>query len=213
MNKKLFIVRHGQTDYNRQRLVQGRNIDAPLNQHGMQQAQHLHAAYKDFPFHHCFTSSLQRTVQTVGGFLHAGLPFSQHAGLDEMDYGIYEGQSIDHFRCDDLSVMDISNLWEEGRFEIGPKGGETLFDVQARERVALQEILAHPAEHILICMHSRAIRVLLCTLLELPFDAMKTFVPSNTGVTRVDYDVHAGKATLVSFDDTDHLAPMRTASR
>ncbi|MEH0156112.1 histidine phosphatase family protein [Limibacter armeniacum] len=206
MIKQFYIVRHGQTEYNLKRLVQGKGIDADLNGLGQEQASRLYEAYKHISFDKCYTSSLKRTTQTVKHFLEAGLVSEPLSGLDEMGYGFFEGKEIDLHKIDGKTVLDISNEWEAGNFEVKPSGGESLYDVQQREREAFDYILSNEDESVvLVCMHSRAIRILLCTLLDLSFDRMKTFVPKNTGVSILNYDTDTKKFELESFNMADHL--------
>lgn len=204
--KQIYLVRHGQTAYNQKMLVQGKGIDADLNEVGREQAKRLYEAYKDIHFDKCYTSSLIRTKQTVAHFLEAGLEYEALSGLDEMGYGEYEGQSITDFKIDGKTVKDISNEWEAGNFDAYPNGGETLYDVQAREKEAIKHIVSKTDEkRILVCMHSRSIRILLCTILDLPFDNMKTFVPKNTGVSILNFDEETGKFEMESFNSAAHL--------
>jgi broad specificity phosphatase PhoE len=64
MTKKLFILRHGQTDFNKIGVVQGSGIDAPLNETGRKQAESFFKGYADIPFDVVYTSALQRTLLT-----------------------------------------------------------------------------------------------------------------------------------------------------
>src|SRR5690606_41388740 len=85
-----YIIRHGQTDLNKQGIVQGRGINSPLNAHGIRQAEAFYERYKEVPFDRIITSSLLRTHQTVDKFIASDIPWTQHAGLDEIRWGIYE---------------------------------------------------------------------------------------------------------------------------
>jgi len=77
MKKIIYIVRHGETDFNRKGIVQGGGVDAPLNELGRQQAQAFYDIYKDVLFEIVLTSKLQRTHQTVQPFLEMGLAGSR----------------------------------------------------------------------------------------------------------------------------------------
>ena len=67
--KKIYLIRHGQTDFNVQGIVQGSGVDSSLNAAGYEQASRFFAAYKHLPFDKVYTSTLQRTQQSVQGFL------------------------------------------------------------------------------------------------------------------------------------------------
>src|ERR1700709_504727 len=90
--KTLYIVRHGQTELNKQCIVQGRGRDTDLNDEGRRQAQQFYQAYKDVPFDKIYISELKRTQQSIQPFIDLGLPYEKLAGLDELAWGILEGK-------------------------------------------------------------------------------------------------------------------------
>ncbi|MBB6460798.1 DEAD/DEAH box helicase [Flammeovirga kamogawensis] len=205
-SKRIYLVRHGQTAYNTKRIVQGRKIDADLNEIGQKQGKLLFDAYKDFKFDKLYVTSLKRTHQTAKGFIDKGLDYEIIPEFDEMNYGDFEGNSIDDFTVDGKTVQSISDEWEAGNFDAFPKNGETLFDVLQRLAVGLENIMQNENErNVLICMHSRSIRIFLCLLLDMDFDEMKNFAPKNTGVTTLEYNEYTGAFKLVEFNNVDHL--------
>ena len=86
--KNIYIVRHGQTDFNLKGIVQGRGVDSSLNETGFRQAQLLFEKYKDIPFDNILTSTLRRTHQTVSPFAEIGLHHTPKVALDEISWGI-----------------------------------------------------------------------------------------------------------------------------
>ncbi|MBB3698760.1 DEAD/DEAH box helicase [Flammeovirga yaeyamensis] len=204
--KRIYLVRHGQTAYNTKRIVQGRKINADLNENGQKQASLLFDAYKDFPFDKLYVTSLKRTHQTAQGFIDKGLPYEIMPEFDEMDYGEYEGNSIDDCVIDGMTVQGISDEWEKGNFDAFPKGGEHLMDVLRREAEGLEKIMTNENErNVMICMHSRSIRIFLCLLLDMDFDQMKNYAPKNTGVTTIEFNEYSGEFKLIEFNNIDHL--------
>src|ERR1700710_2370135 len=89
--KTLYIVRHGQTDLNKQGIVQGRGRDTDLNDEGRKQANLFYQAYKSVPFDKIYISELKRTQQSIQQFIDLGIPYEKLPGLDELAWGIYEG--------------------------------------------------------------------------------------------------------------------------
>ncbi len=67
--KDIYLIRHGETDYNRMRVVQGSGIDADLNELGKRQAQAFFEHYQNLALDKIYTSALRRTHQSVKGFI------------------------------------------------------------------------------------------------------------------------------------------------
>jgi probable phosphoglycerate mutase len=63
--KEIYLIRHGETEYNKKGIVQGSGIDADLNETGRNQAEAFHRKYGDVAFQKVYTSALVRTHQTV----------------------------------------------------------------------------------------------------------------------------------------------------
>src|ERR1044072_8256544 len=93
MNKELYIIRHGETDYNKLGIVQGRGVNSDLNELGRQQGEAFYQYYKHVTFDRVYTSALKRTHQTVNRFIEEGIPWEQLPGLDELSFGIWEGKA------------------------------------------------------------------------------------------------------------------------
>lgn len=200
-NKTFYILRHGETDFNKQGRVQGRGVDASLNDTGHQQAQQVYRALGDIPFDVVFTSNLVRTHQTVAPFLEKGLLHKKLAGLDEISWGDQEGlkaspEALNHY-------ADVVNSWRKGDLNLRVGGGETPTEVMERQKEAFEEIGRHKGECILICMHGRAIRILLCWLLNYPLQYMDGFPHQNGAYYKL---VKRPKDYFVAqFNETGHL--------
>jgi len=93
----LYIVRHGQTDWNVEKRVLG-HADIPLNAVGRAQAAQLQEKLKSIAFDHCFSSDLQRTIETAR-ILTASLSLSIHVDprLRERNFGVWEGKLFYEF--------------------------------------------------------------------------------------------------------------------
>lgn len=200
--KRLYIIRHGETDLNLNKIVQGRGVDADLNDTGRQQAEAFYQCYKDVPFDKIYTSKLKRTHQTVAKFIEKGLPWEQLAGLDEVAWGNYEGQK--HSPALDVSFQALVKSWATGNYDAKAEGGESPNEVHGRQVEAMNHILAHTEEKtVLICMHGRALRLLLCGLMKETFNHMDDFPHQNTSLYLLDYN---GKDfSIETFNSIAHL--------
>jgi broad specificity phosphatase PhoE len=185
--KKFYIIRHGETNLNKDGIVQGRGINSDLNQTGIAQGNAFFEMYKNIAFDKIYTSTLKRTHQTVAQFIAKGIAWEQLEGLDELAWGIYEGKTSTPQLRHDFEAL-IEN-WAQGNFDIKTQGGESPNEVFARQAKAMQHIVQQSNENIvLICMHGRAMRLLFCQLLQLSLAKMDTFPHQNTSLYILNYD-------------------------
>jgi broad specificity phosphatase PhoE len=200
--KTLYIVRHGQTDLNKQGIVQGRGRDTDLNEEGRHQAQQFYAAYKNTPFDKIYISELKRTQQSIQPFIDQGIPYEKLPGLDELAWGVLEGKPST--AANKAAFMKLLRAWLDGKLDNKFEGGESPNEVKARQLEALQAIMSHPEEKtVLICMHGRALRLLLCILLNKPLTEMETFPHQNLVLYKVTWD--GEKYEIVDFNNAQHL--------
>lgn len=203
MKRSLYIIRHGQTDLNKQGIVQGRGINSPLNEHGILQAQAFYKSYKHISFDRVITSTLLRTHQTVEGFIKDGIPWTQHEGLDEISWGVYEGKLQDDEISNGFDKLVAS--WTSGILDVCVNEGETPDEMKIRQEVAVKDILELTAtdKNVLICTHGRAMRMLLCLLTNQSYSNMDTFPHTNTALYKIDYD--GEQFVIDEFYNINHL--------
>jgi len=200
--KTLYIVRHGQTDLNKQGIVQGRGRDTDLNDEGRKQASQFYTAYKTVPFDKIYVSALKRTQQSVQQFIDLGIPFEKLSGLDELAWGIYEGQPSTP--ANRAAFLQIMRDWLEGKLDVKFENGESPNEVKERQLEALKIIMSHPEEkEVLICMHGRAMRLFLCVLTGKPLTEMENYPHQNLVLYKVTYD--GDKFEIVDFNNAAHL--------
>ncbi|RCH53601.1 histidine phosphatase family protein [Mucilaginibacter hurinus] len=202
MKKTLYIVRHGQTDLNKQGIVQGRGMDTDLNDEGRRQAAQFFEAYKTIPFDKIYVSALKRTQQSIQQFIDLGIPFEKLSGLDELAWGIYEGQaSTPESKA---AFMDLMRNWLHGNLDVKFEGGESPNDVKIRQEEAIKVIMSRPEEkNVLICMHGRAMRLILCLLTNRSLIEMEQFPHQNLVLYKVTFD--GEKFDIVDFNNALHL--------
>jgi broad specificity phosphatase PhoE len=201
--QQLYLLRHGQTDFNVQGIVQGSGINSDLNARGREQAAQFWAAYKDTPFARVYTSHLKRTHQSVQHFIDAGLPHEAHGGLNEISWGNREGTRITP--QEDAEYARVLAAWQAGNDYARLPGGESPAEVAARQRPFIDLLASRPEDEIvLVCLHGRALRVLLCQLLGYPLSCMDGFEHQNLCLYKLH---HTGAHyTIRNFLDVSHLA-------
>jgi broad specificity phosphatase PhoE len=154
----ILLVRHGQTDWNREGRFQG-HADPPLNDAGREQAAALADLLAGDGITAIHSSDLRRAYETatiVAARL--GLDVSAHTGLREIDVGRLQG----------LTREEIDIRWPEARAVLAERGygagwgGESVDELSERVVAALREIAAaHSDDRVLVVGHGGTIRVAL----------------------------------------------------
>jgi probable phosphoglycerate mutase len=131
-----------------------------------------------------------------------GIPFEKLAGLDELAWGVLEGQPS--IPANKSAFMKLLRDWMSGNLDSKFEKGESPNEVKVRQLEALETIMSHPEEkEVLICMHGRAMRLFLCILLNKPLTEMESFPHQNLVLYKVTWD--GAKYEIVDFNDANHL--------
>lgn len=200
--KKIYLTRHGQTDFNRKGIVQGSGIDSDLNELGRAQASAFFDYHRDLSFDKLYVSALKRTHQSMAGFIESGLVYETLSDLNEISWGEREGIPVDARA--DAFYRDMIQRWRAGETNHRIDGGESPDEVAVRMRNALNHILAKTEEKtVLICMHGRAMRVMLSVMLNYPLKDMDVFEHSNLCLYELSYT--GSMFSVDRFNDTSHL--------
>ncbi len=165
-----YFLRHGETDWNRRRVMQG-HTDIPLNDVGIGQAQSIAAAVAALPLKTICVSPLMRAHRTAELVNLNGVPMVTIDGLKECGFGVYEGQ-------------DVEGPWRAAWLEGGAiERGETRSDYIARVTQALTEALSHQGP-ILIVAHGGtfwALEHLTGNTMRMPNCTLYEFTPPTSG--------------------------------
>jgi broad specificity phosphatase PhoE len=198
----LLLVRHGETDWNRDRVLQGQ-VDVPLNANGRRQAHNLGVRLCDWKIDALYSSDLARAAETatiIGNLL--GVEPRLLADLREIDVGRWGG--LTHAELESHYPEEVAAL---ARGEDIPRGGaERLSDLQERMVVAFERICDdHSDQTVLLVSHGGALRSLVAYLLglELHTGIRRLSTRGNTGLTHFRFV--GGDPQLVLFNDTCHL--------
>lgn len=148
----IYIIRHGQTELNSRRALQGRS-DHPLNENGIAQAREAAARLRDIPFSAVYTSPLIRARQTAQ-IIAPGIEPVVDRRLIEMDYGPYEGTDLHHL------PPEVLRFFSDFARNPAPAGMEPL-DAVVRRAGEFVEALCRTEENILISTHAIAMKGIL----------------------------------------------------
>ena len=175
-----------------------------MNELGRTQAALFYDTYKDIPFDKIYTSALKRSQQSVQKFIDRGIPYDALVGLNEISWGNKEGHPVTPE--EDAYYHYMLEQWRLGNTALKIQGGESPEDVVTRMKPAVDYIMSkHEERNILVCMHGRAIRILLCYLLHYPLKSMDLFEHQNLGLYLLHYS--GSMFTIEKYNDDSHMRP------
>lgn len=205
---KLYLIRHGETDWNLEQRFQGM-ADIPLNASGRQQAQWVAARFETISFQHIFSSDLSRAYETAQIIAQlSNIPIQSHLALREINVGDWQG----------YTWTEIQEKFPEHTTHQNPKSiddashhGESIRQFYLRVSLGMNDILNRiHNEDTVVVTHGGTIRMILCYLLKLPLEQRDQYKISNVGVFILERD-RCGDFHLLQSNDTRHVPQQRPA--
>lgn len=199
---RLYIVRHGQTDWNVRGLAGGHR-DEPLDETGRLQADLLGLRFRSIPLDRILSSDLQRSLRTAEAVArHHNLPVETDPRLRERAMGVFEGRPHAEMSAE---LEEIAQKDGVTPFEARPPGGESLQDVWHRVGPVAEE-LKRCSGSTLVVSHGGTATILIARILGLQPIMARAFRFSNTGVSEI-VPRPDGSMVLVRHNDVSHLDP------
>jgi len=180
---RIYLARHGETEWNAERRLQGRT-DIPLNATGRQQAAKLAERLKGVRLDAVYCSTLNRSVETAA-IVRGGVPVKSLAGLNERNHGKFEGKKVDG--SDPVAEQE----WRQRRRDPDDEldGGESLNQFYERVRAALGAIRSeHSSGAILIVGHSLTNQMILRAIFGLTMQKATSIRQSNDELYLIELD-------------------------
>lgn len=193
----LWLIRHGETDWNTQGRIQG-SSDQPLNAVGLCQARRLGARLRGMRFDAVYASDLERARVTAA----TALPDAEvqlDERLRELAYGIFEGKAWIELNEAEAAV---AAHWREDPYRRRVPGGESYDDLLARFAAFRAELPKSGA--VAAFSHGGTIRSALYGVVGRPQDGAWRLRIDNTSITRLRFDARG--VTLVTVNDHAHLS-------
>lgn len=164
----LYIMRHGETDWNVRRKLQG-HTDVPLNDNGRKMAKEAAEKYKDVHFDVCYCSPLIRAKETAEIFLNGrDVPIITDDRLQEMSFGEYEGTE-NTFAIPDCPINKL--FLDPEKYTDPPGGAESFESLFARTGEFLREValpLTDEGKDVLIVGHGAMNSSIICQIRNTP---------------------------------------------
>lgn len=201
---ELILLRHGETDWNRELRFQG-HVDVSLNAIGLEQARRLAQRLAGETAHHIYASDLTRARQTAD-------PVSQRLGLATVSDAALREQSfgrVDGMRVDDIKAQ-YPQAWEDWlqfHEDYCMPEGETTRQFHARVMDAVQRIVAaHRGQTLVIVTHGGVLDMIYRTARALGLSGPRQSEIPNAGLNRVR--VTEGRIDILAWADVQHLADL-----
>jgi len=197
---KLFLVRHGQTDWNLVRRFQGWS-DIPLNAAGRQQANALAEHLSSQAFDAVYSSQMRRAHETAEIIIARKIGIQTNTRLQEINFGDWEGMTYDEIK---EKYPDALKTWENDVVQNAPPGGETVEQLVLRVHSVLNDLHErHQGHTVLIVAHGGVLQSLICLALNLPPGMYWQFHISPASLSEVSF--YPAGAILNFLNDTSHL--------
>ena len=205
---RIYLIRHGQTAWNKQQIFRGRK-DLPLSDHGHAQARAVGERLAQEGITAVFASPMTRAVQTVTPLAETlGMEIERVEGLIDADFGAWQGKTVPDVK---EQYPDLYALWERSPHRVAFPGGETTNDVAARATSALRDLAENAGDRtIAVVAHRFVNKVILCSLLGI----------LETGFYRIKQDtacintllLDGDRLVIESLNYTDHLRAIQSGA-
>ncbi|MEL6381095.1 MAG: histidine phosphatase family protein [Cyanobacteria bacterium J06626_18] len=209
---RLLLVRHGETEWNRQKRFQGQ-IDIPLNENGKRQGEQAAEFLRDVKIDAAVTSSLSRPKETAEIILHhhPDITLETTDGLKEIGHGEWEGLYDHEIEANYPGMLEQWQQQPEA-VQMPGEGGENLDQVWERAIATWKGIVAkysgtEESVTILVSAHDAINKALLCHVVGLGPDSFWKFKQGNGAVSVIDYpDGVESAPVLTAANITVHLS-------
>ena len=181
----LFLVRHGQTDWNLKGKIQG-SRDIELNDTGIKQAEELSEKllaenYRFAKIYSSFQKRAAKTAEIISKI--TNVDYILIDGLQEMNLGEWEGLSWAEVK--DKYPIEYEEWFVNRRYPKTPKG-ESYQDMLDRVLAAIHKIINENNKNVIVVTHGAVIMSIQCYLTNTPFDEMTKFKTDNGSIIEIE---------------------------
>jgi broad specificity phosphatase PhoE len=198
---RLFLIRHGQTEWNNSSRAQG-HTDVSLDETGFRQSEMLGEAFRNIKIDKVITSDLKRSWQTAEPISRVtGAPMVRDARIRERTFGDWEGFD---YQMVGEQMRELEHTHNLSVYETRPPNGESMLDVWERLKPAIAEIRKEEG-NVVVVSHGGASALILAMLIGGPIEVSRAFRFANTGLTEL-HSRPDGALYIKRYNDTAHLA-------
>lgn len=205
----LYLVRHGQTAYNRDGIGLGHD-DAPLTELGEHQSLAVAKRLAREPINRVLSSPLGRSRKMAEAIAaEHNLAVETWPELIEMDVGEAEGLTFAQMR---EKLPEFMRQWaSDGVASVRMPGGESLEDVVLRLLPVVAEIRGGGGTGMAVVSHNFITKALICDLLGLPIASFRAFTVDVASICT--FVLHGGRIAVSGLNDCCHLESLNVTQR
>lgn len=202
METTLYLTRHGQTEWNLEKKMQG-HMDSPLTQSGVQQAEWLGERLSIVPFDAIFCSSSPRAITTAGIISNnRSAEIARLDSLKEINMGLWEGQHIEQITQD--FPTQFSQFFNEPHLYQPTGQGESYSELIKRTLPAIQNILTkHKGQQVLIVTHRITLKAIMSYFMNKQLHEIGT-MPDIHPTALCKVTIHNDVLNVDLYGDTAH---------
>jgi len=201
---EFYLVRHGQTAWNKDARFRGRK-DVPLSEQGAKEAEAVADALEGAGITGIYASPLSRAVQTLA-------PLAARLGLEvvpleeviDMNFGEWEGMAVADVQKEYPGLFET---WKRAPHQVDFPGGERLDLVQARAMRGISRLsLEHPKEPVAVCSHRVVCKLIILGLFGAKADRFWSVRQDTACINLFHYN--PPDAVIHKVNDTSHLSAL-----
>ena len=201
MTNTIYIVRHGQTEWNLLGKTQGHG-NSDLTPKGIEQAELLADSMTKYPIDYIYSSDLGRAYQTaeiIGNKLN--IEVEKTEALREMNFGTWEGRIIKDIIEED---PELYKMWRNEPHLAKIPQGETLSQIKERTDAFIKEINEkYDGKHIVLVTHSLCARIMLLSFLDSDVKNIYRINQANTALNIIQLRDYG--PVVMKMNDTTHI--------
>jgi phosphoserine phosphatase len=199
---QIYLIRHGETEWNRLQKTQGRSNNIPLSEVGRRQAELLAGRLKGEKIDLIYCSDLVRAHETAGIIAKAhGIEAVKDESFAEINFGCFEG--LEFSKIKEL-YSEVFSVWRQTPHLANIPDGESIITLKERSMGQLNEILGKNRDkNILIVSHGITVKVMIASMLGIDLGNIHKIRQDNTSLNIFEYNENGFVANVIN--DTCHL--------
>lgn len=181
----LYLIRHGETEYNKNKYYYGRD-DVAINEIGIIQCEKISKILEKIDFKTVYISEMKRTQQTAQIILkNRKYKIIKDSRINERNFGVFEGKNYNKIK--ELYPQEWKN-WCEDWKNAAPPEGESYVQFYSKIKDFMDDILKIKDDNVLIVSHGGVIRCIYCYIMNNNLDLFWKFNSKNGDISIVKYE-------------------------